>query len=108
MLHHTEHHEGLRRLARLVRPGGLLLVVGLARPCSPRDFLRDARDAVALRRHSLVKGVWVTPSPKILTFPLTYSEARAASLEVLPEAEFRRVPYFRYGLTWQAPDTEHS
>jgi SAM-dependent methyltransferase len=107
MLHHTDHKEGLNHLARLVRPGGLLLVVGLARSRSLSDFLRDTRDAVALRRHSLVKGVWHTPSPKIWTFPLTYAQARAASLEVLPDAGYGRVPYFRYGLTWHAPIADH-
>jgi 2-polyprenyl-3-methyl-5-hydroxy-6-metoxy-1,4-benzoquinol methylase len=49
MLHHVDQVSGLTQLARLVRPGGMLLVVGLARSRSLRDFSRDARDAVAIR-----------------------------------------------------------
>lgn len=100
MLHHVDQREGLEHLTRLVRPGGMLLVVGLARSRSLLDFGRDARDSVALRRHSLIKGVWETPSPKIWPPPLTYAETRQVSTEALPDARFERLPYFRYGLTW--------
>lgn len=103
MLHHIDHRVGLRQLADLVAPGGLLLVVGLARSRSLRELARDARDAVAVRRFTLTRGVWETPSPVIWPPPLSYAEARAASLEVLPDAAFARVPYFRYSLTWTRP-----
>lgn len=105
MLHHVDHQVGLNGLRRLVRPGGWLLVVGMARSSSPRDFGRDAVDAVAVRRHTLTKGVWDTPSPKVWPPPLTYGEARDISIEALPGARFRRVPYFRYALTWTRPNT---
>lgn len=103
MLHHVDHRLGLRQLAALVRPRGLLLVVGFARPRSPGDFVRDAVDAVAIRRFTLTRGVWETPAPKIWPPPLSYGQACAASLEVLPDADVRRVPYFRYGLVWRRP-----
>lgn len=104
-LHHLDHAAGLTRLADLVRPGGVLIVVGLARSRSPIDFTRDARDAAAIRRHTFTKDVWETPAPKIWPPPLTYSEARAASVSVLPSARFERIGYFRYGLTWTRPET---
>jgi len=107
MLHHVDQHTGLTQLARLVRPGGMLIVVGLARSRSLRDFGRDARDAVAVRRHTLTKGVWKTPAPKIWPPPLTYAETRTAALHALPDARYERIPYFRYGLTWHAPRTKH-
>ena len=103
MLHHVDQRTSLDQLARLVRPGGVLLVVGLARSRAPLDFVRDACDAVALRRHSWTRGVWETPSPKVWPPPLTYVETRAVSLDALPGARFERLPYFRYGLTWRSP-----
>jgi len=105
MLHHVDQVTGLTQLAQLVRPGGMLLVVGLARSRSPRDFVRDTRDAFAIRRHTVTKGVWETPAPKLWPPPLSYSETRAASLATLPDARYERLPYFRYGLTWRAPAT---
>lgn len=105
MLHHGDHADGLGHLVRLVRPGGLLIVVGLARSRSPRDLARDALDAVALRRHTFRRRPWETPAPKVWPPPLSYAEARRRSGGVLPDARFRRVPYFRYGLTWTAPSS---
>jgi trans-aconitate methyltransferase len=106
MLHHVEHRDGLRRLADLVAPGGVLLIVGLARSASVRDFARDVRDAVAIRRHTFTKTVWETPAPKIWPPPLSYAEVRAASVDVLPDACVARMSYFRYGLTWvRAPSS---
>lgn len=100
MLHHVDHGAALQRLSELLTPGGILLVVGFARSRSASDYARDARDAVAIRRHTLTKSVWDTPAPKIWPPPLSYEQARAASHEVLPDARFVRVPYFRFGLTW--------
>lgn len=105
VLHHLDQRDGLAALAALVRPGGLLLVVGLARSRSARDLARDAFDAVALRRHSLRRGVWETPAPTVWPPPLTYADTRSASLEVLPGAWFERAPYFRYALRWERPAT---
>jgi hypothetical protein len=83
----------------------MLIVVGLARSRSPRDLTRDAFDSLAVRCHTLSKGVWETPSPKIWPPPLTYGATRKVSLDALPAARFRRVPYFRYGLTWVRMET---
>jgi SAM-dependent methyltransferase len=103
VLHHLDQRAGLRKLAALLRPGGQLLVVGLARSRSVPDLARDALDAVAIRRHTLTRAVWETPSPKVWPPPLSYAATRAASLAVLPGAQFNRVPYFRYALTWSRP-----
>jgi SAM-dependent methyltransferase len=103
VLHHLDHRDGLRRLASLVAPGGTLLVVGLAKSRGLAELARDGIDAVAIRRHTLTKGVWETPAPKVWPPPMSYAGARQASLDVLPDASYRRVPYFRYALTWHKP-----
>lgn len=103
MLHHVDQVAGLTQFAQLLRPGGTLLVVGLARSRSVRDLTRDVRDSLAIRRHTWTKGVWETPAPKLWPPPLTYAETRAVSLDTLPGAWCRRLPFFRYGLTWRAP-----
>lgn len=104
MLHHVDHELALARMAGLLGAGGTLLVVGLAKSRSARDFLRDAWDSVLLRRHSIPKGVWNTTAPTVWPPPLTYTEARAATERALPGASFRRVPYFRFSVTYTRPD----
>jgi SAM-dependent methyltransferase len=103
MLHHVDQRTGLRRLADLVAPGGLLLVVSHARHHSIGDYARDVRDAIGVRRFTYTRNVWGTPSPVVWPPPLTYAQTRDVSLEVLPDAQYRRVPYFRYALTWRRP-----
>jgi SAM-dependent methyltransferase len=100
-LHHMEHDVALRRLGSLVAPGGVLLVVGLARSSTPLDYGRDAIDMVAVRPHMLRRGgVWETPAPKTWPPPMTYTEARRRAAAVLPGVEHARVPHFRYTLRW--------
>src|SRR5690348_12529964 len=41
-LHHMDARDGLLRLRSLVAPGGVLVVVGLARPDLPRDLPIEA------------------------------------------------------------------
>jgi SAM-dependent methyltransferase len=103
MLHHVHQREALARLASLVAPGGLLLVVGLARSRSVADFARDAVDSVAIRPHTIRKGMWETPAPKVWPPPLTYAQSRSVAMEVLDGTTFERIPFFRYGLTWRRP-----
>ena len=100
VLHHLDHEAGLRDLADLVAPGGLLLVVGLARSHAPLELARDALDAVLIRRYTLTRDVWDTPAPKLWPPPISYAQARELSAEILPDVEYRRVPHFRYTLRW--------
>ena len=103
VIHHLDHRAALERLATLVQPGGLLLVVGLACSRSIPDLLRDAFDSIAIRRRTLHSQVWETPAPKCWPPPLSYSQVRQTANEVLPGMHFERLPYFRYGITWSPP-----
>ncbi len=103
MVHHVDHESALARMAGLVRPGGVLIVVGLAKSRSVGDFARDAWDAVAVRRYTLTRPVWATTAPIVWPPPLSHGQVRTATLRVLPDARVDRVPYFRYGVTWRRP-----
>jgi SAM-dependent methyltransferase len=100
MLHHVDQRKGLRKLASLVAPGGVLLVVSHARSRSLRDYGRDGRDAIGVRRYKYTRGEWGTTAPIVWPPPLTYAQTRDQSLEVLPDATYRRAPYFRYSFVW--------
>ena len=99
-LHQMDHDSALAKLATLVAPGGVLLVVGLARSRTPLQYARDAIDMVAVRPHVLLRGVWHTPAPKTWPPPMTYTEARQRAEAIVPGVEYRRVPHFRYTLRW--------
>lgn len=99
-LHHFDEEAALRRMAVLLRPGGVLGVVGLARTGSPRDLVFDLGGVVANRAHTLTTTPWETPAPKVWPPPSTYGQLRRLSATVLPGRTFRRGVMWRYLLTW--------
>lgn len=99
MLHHVDMVEGVRAMASLVAPGGLLLIVGLARSTSPRDFMYDMAGSVAVRFYR----PWQTTAPIVWPPPLTYLQVGQIAKDVLPGVRYRREIKFRYTLAWRCP-----
>src|SRR5690554_983399 len=64
-LHHMDAEAALIRMSRLVRPGGVVAVVGLARSRRLGDFAYDLAGAVATRvhKHVLRKRYWEHSAP---------------------------------------------
>jgi 2-polyprenyl-3-methyl-5-hydroxy-6-metoxy-1,4-benzoquinol methylase len=102
-LHHMPVAAALRRMADLVRPGGTVAILGLARSDSPRHLACDAAAVAASRAHRLVRHYWESPAPRVWPPAHTYAETRALAQETLPGARFRRRLLFRYSLIWTSP-----
>lgn len=102
-LHHMDARQGLARLAALVRPGGRLVVVGLARSAGPLDLVLEvasvAAHAVSIRR----REHWDHSAPTVWPPPETYAGMRRIVVEQLPGARFRRHLYWRWSLVWEKP-----
>jgi trans-aconitate methyltransferase len=104
VLHHLpDLAAGLRRCAELVAPGGVLAVVGLARSAGPVDLAMDAVGAVQSRALRLRHGYLEVTAPTVWPPPHTYREARAVARAALPGCRWRRLPMFRYAVTWVRP-----
>jgi SAM-dependent methyltransferase len=104
-LHHLDAEAGLERMASLLRPGGCLAVIGLARSRRIADFAHDVVGAVATRvhRHVLQKGYWNHSAPQVWPPALSYDEVRRAAERLLPGVEYRRHVLWRYSLVWTRP-----
>lgn len=102
-LHHVDARAGLLRMRDLLRPGGVMVVVGLARPVLPKDLPRELAGVAANWAHRAVKGHWEHPSPVVWPPPVTYDEMRALAAELLLGATYRRHLLFRYSITWKKP-----
>ncbi|WP_371406369.1 class I SAM-dependent methyltransferase [Kribbella sp. NBC_00662] len=103
-LHHVDARTGLLRMRSLVRPGGVLAIVGLARPRLPQDLPREVAGVAASWAYRAVKSHWQHPSPIIWPPPVTYSEMQALATELLPGATYRRHLLFRYSILWSRPN----
>lgn len=109
-LHHMDAEAGLKRMSHLVRPGGALVVVGLAQSRQLGDFALDLAGAVATRvhRHILRKRYWEHDAPKVWPPPLSYAEVRATATALLPGVIYRRQMLWRYSLVWIRPQSERA
>jgi SAM-dependent methyltransferase len=101
-LHQMDAGPSLTRFAQLVRPGGTVVVVGLA--SNAWSDIPLAAVAVAARQVlGLVHGRWDHSAPECWPPPLTYGEMRALSARVLPGVRYRRHVLGRYSLVWRKP-----
>lgn len=101
-LHHMDARVALERAADLLRPGGTLLVVGLAANRSLSDWAFSAATLPAARLGSLIhremRGVGVPTAPA----QQSLADIRALAVEVLPGSRIRRGLYYRFLLSWTA------
>lgn len=102
-LHHMDETAALTRMRALLRPGGRLVVIGLARSSRPRDAILDVVGMVANLVVKRSKAVHKDSSPKVWPPPHTYRQTRRLALQILPGARFRRHLLWRYSLTWTSP-----
>jgi SAM-dependent methyltransferase len=118
-VHHMDTEAALRRMAELLRPGGVLAVVGLARESSPAGLAMLVPATIGHRVH-LIASAWARrgqragqsgrrgraqayQSPIVWPPALTYWQTRRLAARVLPGARFRRRMYWRYSLVWTKP-----
>jgi SAM-dependent methyltransferase len=102
-LHHLDLAAALSRAARLLRPGGVLVVVGLAREHGVADRcwgLLSLIGATALERlHPSQDARVPVREPQ-----LSWAETRAVYTRVLPGSVFRRRLLWRYTAVWRASE----
>lgn len=101
-LHHVDADIGLSRIRDLLRPGGVMCVVGLAR-AQLRDLPLELASVLAHRYLLLSRKYWQHPSPTVWPPPETYASMRRIATELLPGARFQRHLLWRYSLTWTKP-----
>ena len=98
-LHHLNAEDGLVRLADLVRPGGVVAVVGLA-----ANSWWDLPYALFGHGARLVLGLvrrrWEHSAQTVWPPPTTYREIKRMARRVLPGVHYRRHLLGRYSLVW--------
>jgi SAM-dependent methyltransferase len=104
-LHHMPLEQALERSAELLRPGGTLCHVGLARSTRLIDLACEGLGFFAHRWHRYVlgKGLWEHSAPIVWPPPDTYASVKRSSGTILRGSRFRRHVLFRFSLTWTKP-----
>lgn len=104
-LHHMDREAALRKARDLLSPGGLLLVVGLAKPKGLVDYLTEILRVIPAAVGSALRGE-SDPGVPIREPELSLRELRKIVKALLPGAAIRRGLYYRYLLRWQKRRTE--
>lgn len=104
-LHHMDAAAALARMRRLLRPGGRLVIIGLARSRYPADLPADILGAAYHRLHILASGYTEVTAPTRSPPPYDYAEVRHLFAVELPGGKYRRRVLWRYSLTWTKPTT---
>jgi SAM-dependent methyltransferase len=101
-LHHLEATSAILRMRRLVRPGGTLGIVGLARS-GLLDAPRNAAGRIA-SMWRVRRRAWHEPPTRVhWPPPESYADMQRIVKQLLPEAEFRRRLFARYTVIWRKP-----
>jgi SAM-dependent methyltransferase len=116
VLHHLPLEEALPRMALWLRPGGVLAAVAVPRVDLPRELPIELAATVTHHGLGLVFAALrpLTGAPLLRHEPthdampiadsaLTTRQLRAATRDVLPGAQVRRLLLWRYLLTWRKP-----
>ena len=101
-LHHMDFGAALVKMARILRPGGRLAVVGLAANGSPADWAIGAAGIPANLWYKRTRGEG-DPGAPVMEPDMTWSQVRSAAARLLPGARYRRHLLWRYSVTWVKP-----
>jgi SAM-dependent methyltransferase len=99
-LHHMDAAAAICKMRQLVRPGGTIAAIGLARSRRLRDYALEIVGVVSTRVHRLRKPYWDTRGPKVWPPAETYRQTRIMAEALLPGVRYRRHIFFRYSRTY--------
>ncbi|MFE0176000.1 class I SAM-dependent methyltransferase [Streptomyces sp. NPDC059002] len=102
-IHHMDFEAALIRMAELLRPGGRLVVVGLARDVSAADWAVRVAAAPLVRIVKVLRRARVPEGMPMADPEMSYGQVRAVARRVLPGVRYRRHVLRRYSLTWEKP-----
>jgi ubiquinone/menaquinone biosynthesis C-methylase UbiE len=99
-LHHMPLGPALARLSELVRPGGMLVILGLYSPVTFTDY---ALSALAMAADPLGWRRQTDPRMPVRDPTSTLAEVKQAAAVHLPGSRIRRHLLYRYSLIWRHP-----
>jgi ubiquinone/menaquinone biosynthesis C-methylase UbiE len=101
-LHHMDFGAALTAMARALRPGGRLAVVGLAVNGPIGDYLAGAPGIPVDLVYRAVYRKGGSGAP-VKDPEMTWAEVRATARSLLPGVRYRRHLLWRYSMLWTKP-----
>lgn len=102
-LHHMDQEAALVRARDLLRPGGRLVVIGLAATRSRMEYVVSGLCLPLVRFNNMRPDYAMAPGLPVADPDLSWREVRDLARRVLPGARYRHRLYYRYSLVWTKP-----
>ncbi|NRQ38778.1 methyltransferase domain-containing protein [Nonomuraea sp. NN258] len=105
VVHHADFGAAAAALRRLLAPGGRLVVIGLAKDTSPRDWVHRLAGQAVSRVLAPFHGGKRGPGDGVFAVNpvMPWAETARAAARELPGCRFRRLLLRRYLLVWDKP-----
>lgn len=102
-IHHLDFEAALTRMRELLRPGGTLVVVGLARETTPLERAARIAAAPVVRITKVLRRAHGPDGMPAADPRMSHAQVRAAARRILPGVRYRWHVLRRYSLTWRKP-----
>ncbi|MCK7622324.1 class I SAM-dependent methyltransferase [Streptomyces sp. RS10V-4] len=102
-VHHMDFAAALTRMREVLRPGGTLVVVGLAREAGPGEWAALIAAAPIVRVTKILRRARTPEGMPVAAPRMSYRQVRTAARDLLPGVRYRRHVLRRYALTWHKP-----
>ncbi|WP_254651078.1 bifunctional 2-polyprenyl-6-hydroxyphenol methylase/3-demethylubiquinol 3-O-methyltransferase UbiG [Streptomyces sp. GbtcB7] len=102
-IHHMDFEAALVRMRELLRPGGTLVVVGLAREASVTEWAAFIAASPIVQITKMLHRARDPQGMPVTAPQMSYGQVRAAVRLLLPGVRYRRHLLRRYSLTWEKP-----
>ncbi|WP_051710658.1 class I SAM-dependent methyltransferase [Streptomyces sp. NRRL S-350] len=103
-VHHMDFEAALTRMRELLRPGGTLVVVGLAREASAAEWATMIATAPVVRIAKVLRRARGPEGMPVADPQMSYGQVRAAARRLLPGMRYRRHVLRRYSVIWEKTD----
>jgi ubiquinone/menaquinone biosynthesis C-methylase UbiE len=97
-----DFEQALTTMARLLRPGGRLAVIGLAANGSAADILAGG-PGIAVNCYYRAVYREGGPGAPVMAADMTWAQVRTTARRLLPCVRYRRRLLWRYSLLWTKP-----
>jgi SAM-dependent methyltransferase len=103
-MHHMEHGFCMKKAERLLKPNGMLLVVGCFKCSGMLDLIVDIARLVPARIGSMYRGEVKAGIDVMTKNPeTTLKDIKKLARKILRNAKIRHGLYYRYLLSWTKP-----
>jgi len=103
VLHHMDAIEGIEAMKKITNPGGIISIVGVARPDYFHDFVQLGFSFIVNNIAALLGKKYNHSAPIVWPPPLTNKKTKKLTEKILPGSKFRKQLLNRYTVIWEKP-----